>query len=354
MSNGKQQTPSAGKLIPIPADFPVSWAAPEDAKLTWMLNTRSKTPMEPLTYAIAAAFTEGGNPGYERAGMPFQMCVARINTYEYLGVKMTAAPPDAMMKAMGLLSRAAPGMFKMMMNKVTADMSKQQLDAVNPIVARFDKYWYDELLPEIKQHIAYFESCNLRGMSLNQLQAHLTEARKRVERMGALHMLAVLPGFFAMSQFEELYAELFEGASTLDALDLLQGFDNKTIEADRALWQLGRTARAVPEAADLLTNCNAQDVLSALDKTVPGRRFLASLHAWLHQYGQRLSSAFAISESDWVEDPTVVIDYLKAYILQPDPDLEAERAIQVGRARESHRRCPRQSQILSPTCCRSI
>ena len=43
---------------------------------------------------------------------------------------------------------------------------------------------------------------------------------------------------FAMSQFEELYRELFEGASTLDALRLTQGLDNLTMKGDRWLWRL--------------------------------------------------------------------------------------------------------------------
>jgi len=163
-----------------------------------------------------------------------------------------------------------------------------------------------------------------------ELRAHLAEALKRVERMGALHMLAVLPGFFAMSQFEELYAELFEGASTLDALQLLQGFDNKTIEADRALWQLSRTALASPEVKEVLTNCSARDVLTAIENTVQGRRFLATLQTWLHQYGQRLSSVFALLEPDWIEDPTVVIEYLKAYVAQPDAGRETDQAARVA------------------------
>jgi hypothetical protein len=96
-------------------------------------------------------------------------------------------------------------------------MLKKQVAALLPTVERFDAHWLDEILPEIKQHLAYFESCDLRGMSLDQLRAHLAEALKRAERMGALHGV-ILPSFFAVDQFEELYRELFEGASTLDAL----------------------------------------------------------------------------------------------------------------------------------------
>ncbi len=323
MSNSTTQTPTAGQPIPTPPDFSVVWDNPRDAKLTWMSIPQFKTPISPLIHAVIGAFMVGGNAGMEQAGLPFEVRVERINTYPYMGMVPKAAPPEAVMKAMGLLNRAAPGVFKMMMSKVGAGMSKQQEAALNPIVERFETYWLDELLPEIKQHIAYFESCDLRGMSLDQLRAHLAEALKRGERMGALHGV-IMPMLFAMSQFEELYRELFDGATTLDALRLTQGFDNKTMEGDRALWRLSRAARATPEVRAILSKHAAGEVIPTLEKSAASQPFLADLRAWLAQYGQRLNSVFALSEPSWIEDPTPAIQNLQAYVAQPDlrPEME--------------------------------
>jgi pyruvate,water dikinase len=284
-----------------------------------------KTPTPPLIHAVIGAFLVGGNAGMEGAGLPFSIRVERINTYPYMGMVPKAAPPEAVMKAMGLLNRAAPGVFKMMMGKVGAGMSKQQEAALNPLIERFDAYWNDELLPEIKQHIAYFESSDMRGMSLDQLRAHLGEALKRGERMGALHGV-IMPMLFAMSQFEELYRELFEGASTLDALRLTQGFDNKTMEGDRALWRLSRVALATPEVRAILSGHAAGDVIPALEKSDASQRFLADLRAWLAQYGQRLNSVFALGEPSWIEDPTPAIQNLQAYLAQAEARPEMEPA----------------------------
>ena len=186
MSNSNTQAPTPGQPIPNPPDFSVVWDDPRDAKLTWMSIPQYKTPISPLIHAVVGAFLVGGNAGMEQAGLPFEVRIERINTYAYMGMVPKDAPPEAVMKAMGLLNRAAPGVFKMMMSKVGAGMSKQQEAALNPIIERFESYWLEELLPEIKQHIAYFESCDLRGMSLDQLRAHLAETLKRVERMGCL------------------------------------------------------------------------------------------------------------------------------------------------------------------------
>jgi len=281
----------------------------------------------------------GGNAGIEQDGLPFEVRIERINTYAYMGMVPKDAPPEVAMKAMGLLSRAAPGVFRMMMSKVGAGMSKQQEAALNPLVERFESYWLDELLPEMKQHIAYFESCDLRGMSLKQLRAHLAETLKRVDRMGALHGV-IMPMLFAMSQFEELYCELFEGATTLDALRLTQGFDNKTMEGDRALWRLSRLARSTPEVREILSRHAAGEIIPALEKSVASRQFLADLHKWLAYYGQRLNSAFALDEPSWIEDPTPAIQNLQAYVAMPDlrPEMEpaalaAEREKSVAEAR---------------------
>jgi pyruvate,water dikinase len=323
----------------MPPDFPVVWDDPRDAKLTWMSPPQFKTPISPLIYAVIGAFLVGGNAGFEGAGLPFQLRAERINTYPYMGMVPKDAPPDVVMKGMGLLNRAAPGVFKMMMGRVGAGMSKQQEAALNPIIERFDAYWNDELLPEIKQHIAYFESSDLRGMSLDQLRAHLAEAIERGERMGALHGV-VMPMLFAMSQFEELYCELFEGATTLDALQLTHGFDNKTLEGDRALWRLSRGARSIPEASEILSKHAAGEVIPALEKSVASQKFLADLHKWLAYYGQRLNSVFALDQPSWIEDPTPAIQNLQAYVAMSDlqPEMEpasliAEREKAVAEAR---------------------
>ena len=339
MSNSSTQAPTPGQPIPLPPDFQVRWDDPRDAKLTWMSSPQYKTPISPLIHAVVGAFMVGGNAGMELAGLPFEVRIERINTYPYMGMVPKEAPPEMAMKAMGLLSRAAPGVFKLMMRKVGAGMSKQQEAALNPLVERFESYWLEELLPEMKQHIAYFESCDLRGMSLDQLRAHLSETLKRVARMAALHGV-IMPMLYAMSQFEELYCELFEGATTLDALRLTQGFDNKTMEGDRALWRLSRAARSIPEVREILSKHAAGEVIPALEKSAASQQFLSDLHKWLAYYGQRLNSVFALDQPSWIEDPIPAIQNLQAYVSMPDlrPEMEpaaltAEREKSVAEAR---------------------
>ena len=169
------------------------------------------------------------------------------------------------------------------------------------------------------------ESCDLRGLSMNQLRAHLAEGLKRVYRMGELHGFCVLLMLYSLSQFEEYYCELFPGSSTLDALRLTQGLNNKTVEGDRALWQLSRTARAMPEVLTILEENEAEAVIAALKKSDEGRQFLVELRDWLKQYGQRMNTVFAFLEPSWVQDPTPVIRNLQAYVKQSESQSEMDK-----------------------------
>ena len=329
MSNLTTHAPTAGQSIPAPEDFPVSWENPHDAKLTWQLqiHANANLPMAPLSYSVLAVCVRGFSSANPLLGLPFHFCTAHINSYYYVALVPAVTPPEGVMKAIGAANHLAPGLVKLLMGRMAVGMTKQQLDKLNPILARFDAYWQDELLPEIKQHLAYFESCDLRGLSLAQLRAHFAEGLRRMERMGgALHMLAGLPAIFAMSQFEELYCDLFEGATPLDALRLLQGFDNQTLAGDRMLWQLSRAALTRPTVRQVLAERATTDVIPALEQSTEGRRFLADLRTYLNQYGQRFDRLFTLTELSWLEDPTTAIECLKAYATRPDTHPEAEQA----------------------------
>ncbi|PWB68857.1 MAG: hypothetical protein C3F07_21170, partial [Anaerolineales bacterium] len=128
----------------------------------------------------------------------------------------------------------------------------------------------------------------------------------------------------AMSQFEEFYCELFDGATTLDALRLTQGLENLTIKSDHALWQLSRTARSNPEVHSILSRNDASDVVSALEESSESKSFLTDLRGWLKLYGQRLSSVFTLNEPSWIEDPTPAIQNLQTYVNLPDRKSEME------------------------------
>ena len=78
MPTSSTHAPTAGQPIPAPADFPITWENPADAKLYWMQETHSKFPMAPLAYAVEAAFLRGANPAHDEIGLPFHVRAASL------------------------------------------------------------------------------------------------------------------------------------------------------------------------------------------------------------------------------------------------------------------------------------
>jgi pyruvate,water dikinase len=159
---------------------------------------------------------------------------------------------------------------------------------------------------------------------LPALRAHLADSIEHAIRLTELHTLFGPPMWFALHEFENLYCDLFPGSTPLDAHRLLQGFDNKTLEIGRALWQLSRSARGNPSVRAVLRTQLAPVVPLVLEQFGAGRAFWQEVQAFLNVYGHR-SDLWDWGYPSWFDDPTPVINNLKNYLEQPDRDFEAER-----------------------------
>jgi len=121
---------------------------------------------------------------------------------------------------------------------------------------------------------------------------------------------------------------------------LLQGFDNKTLETMRVIWQLSRQARKSSSVQRAVTERTPGEVMSALRENAEGQRFLGELQSFLETYGKR-GEAISLDAPSWLENPQPVIKNLRDYVTQPDRDPEQElkrqdlaREQRVAQARE--------------------
>src|SRR5947209_3823477 len=236
--------------VPPPADFPIIWQNPDDARLYWTLDrVHWPDPMAPLVFAIAGEALAHGLTAaaraYERSIVGVR--VQRINTYRYQAIIPAAMAPD---------ERTAQ-----------ARRSRDKMDAA---MARLDELWRTTWLPEVQAHLAYWETFDLQGASLPALLTHLDKTIARATRLWEIHFLLLTPLYRALSRFGTLYRDLFGGESALEAYRLLQGFDNKTLETGQALWQLSRQARATPAVRAILEEHDARDVEAALAQVPDG------------------------------------------------------------------------------------
>jgi pyruvate,water dikinase len=281
----------------------VSWTNPDEQRLFWTQD-RMHAP-EPVTPADAVIWVQsygGINAAAEHYELPIRVHCRCINSYVYMAVAPNV-PPDQM-EAQG----------------------KRADERMKDAMGRLDPLWSDEWLPEIKSHLAWWAAFDLRGASTPSLVSHLNETMARLERIWQLHFRIVLPVYMAMSQFDELYRDLFGRDNAFDAFKLLQGFENKTVEAGHALAALARKARADNGLQALFQRNEPSAVMQALAATNQGRAFQNDIREYLEQWGQR-GDKWGVGYPSWIEDPTPVFRMLKDYIAAADSgsDIDHEK-----------------------------
>lgn len=304
MQTVKQRT----ALVP-PQNFPVNWEHPEDEQLFWgRSHAVEPYPLTPMSACILAeASTPNFNVAAEFYGSPARYQDRRINTYHYYATTFVTTVPEDL--------------------ETMTHRSQVQVEAA---MARLGDWWQQELLPEIAQHLAAWETFDLRGTALPDLLAHLDDTVARMRRIWRIELLLAFPHLLAPSLFADFYSELFPSAPALEPYRLLQGLDNKTVEGDRALQRLSRQALSIPAVAALLQEHDAAYVPPLLEEvaaTSPeGYAFLMDLRAYLQAYGQRDYTQHELATPSWLEDPTPAIRHLQLYVTLPDRDAAADPA----------------------------
>jgi phosphohistidine swiveling domain-containing protein len=294
--------------VPVPDGLAIEWEQPEDPQLFWTIDRMHfPAPISSIDDELIRNINERGmNHSFEMYDVPMRAHARRFWTYHYSAFAPLMLSEDEM-HAMGKRSE------------------EKLVQAVGQLGERWEGQW----LPEVQSHIAFWNQFPLGDASMPDLLQHLAETRERLGRLWEIHFSVAFPMMLAVHLFDEMYQDLFKPDSPLRAYQLIQGFDNKTLESDRELWKLSRTALTMPEVRSVLEESAADDVIPALERTEEGRSFLADLRAYLDEYGQR-GDTWGISNATWIELPTPVIKNLKDYVAQPDRDPELELAATIA------------------------
>jgi phosphohistidine swiveling domain-containing protein len=289
--------------IAAPPGFPVVWEQPDDEQRFWEQD-RMHFP-DPITLLDDAmmriVYVHGFNRAAEYYGLPIRGHARRIGAYHYSS--MAPNVPPEQMEAQGRIAE----------------------ERINPAVAGLGELWERAWLPEIQQHIAALRAFDLERASIPELVAHLGDTEQRIARLWEIHFLLAFPMLLALSLFDDFYRDLFGDEDAFQAYRLLQGFENKTLESNQAMWALSRRAVADPTVRQVFGTLAVGEIVPALQESGPGRAFLAELRTFLEEYGRR-GDTWGLRPPGWIEAPTSVIRNLKDYVAQPDRDLAAERA----------------------------
>lgn len=284
--------------------FPVAWREPSDAAHTWFRDAMHfPAPVTPLT---AAFLQECLEPGVAAACEAMHSPLATLRHTSFGGwvfnCPVPAVPPERME------ARIAEHMPVM-------------ADHMDNLRHRWDTAY----LPAVIALTEEIDALDFSGDAASARAAldRLVEANVEIWRM---HFLIVFPKLGAGERFSAIYTQVAgAGTAEMDPYRCLMGIPNKSLEADRALWQLAQAARATPALAEaLLTGTPAQG-LEALERTREGRDWREAFEAFLEEYGQR-AQAMDLSAPTWLEEPAFAVETLRRFLTADAADPEGQRA----------------------------
>ncbi|HEX4744406.1 MAG TPA: PEP-utilizing enzyme [Candidatus Limnocylindria bacterium] len=287
----------------------VEWEDPRDATVAWTLaRLHYPRPITVLTHDLRRLSQDTGMSRADAAlERPIERLQRRINGYLYRGARPLELP--------------------------AAELATRKLRAEARYVSlarRAGEVW-SGMLPEIEALLAAFDAVPLEQLDRRELATELALATTRFARLWEIHFLVMPPALTAMELFTELYRELFEDATQLDALRLLQGEDSKTVEAARSLWALAAAARADRPVADVLVSAAPEDLAQAIETAPEAAAFRALFNEHLTRYGRR-GITMDPAEPSVIERPGAVLGEIRELLASGrDP---AEQLATVRRERD--------------------
>jgi pyruvate,water dikinase len=290
-------------------------------------------PLLPLAAAIwQTQISPAFNQVASQYRLPIRLYFLSLNGYLYSNYHSVGLPPDWLLRAINRLGQVVPGVVQMIQQKAAAQIARQYLAQLEPVIANLQGQWQHDWWPELQQHLCWWQAFDLDKATLPELLAHLPGSLDRLRRVWEIHFQLIVPCLLALHQFETLYADCFPQAEPLTAFRLLQGYDNSFLQSERALWHLSRQAASLTAVCHIITEQSPTQALISLSQIPEGQIFLAEWQAFLSQYGRRGHKKDGLGEPSWLEDPIPVLQTLKQLLTQPDRDLKAELQLQTAEA----------------------
>ncbi|MCH7488219.1 MAG: hypothetical protein IIB23_01170, partial [Chloroflexi bacterium] len=274
-------------------DFPITWEDPDHAKVSWEYDrVHAPNATLPLAFDLASKPFVAGFGWMPHD--PIQM-----NYYIYYPYVALPSPGDAPASA----------------------------DATDRLRSGASR-WLEKILPEVQEKIDFYRNTDFDSMTDGELADEVERLPELRRRTGRQHTQVTMPAWIAMNLLIRTYKDLI-GGSDLEALRLVQGYGNKSVEAGEALWSVSELAKSIPTVRDaLLRDDLDESVLDGLAAAPEAAPFLAAFEAYLDEFGWRSSGEF--SAPTWAEAPATPLLLIRAYMQTEgyDPVEEQRRLVE--------------------------
>jgi pyruvate,water dikinase len=185
-------------------------------------------------------------------------------------------------------------------------------EKIRPFIEDWEGQWKQQMeiwIPIVEE----FKAFDLERASNLELRQHFEDFFVRIHRTWRpIHFYMMLPTFGLYGRFAELCKELL-GMDNENPLfkALVAGFDNRLFNVNRDLWQFGDRARELGLADLFLTTQDDKELLSKLEESEAGRKWLKEYRKWLEVEGWRNIDLWDVSSPSWIEDHSLPLRDIK-------------------------------------------
>jgi pyruvate,water dikinase len=181
------------------------------------------------------------------------------------------------------------------------------------MVNQVHKDW-DREYPRILAEFTVLKKMDLKSVTSEELIGKLDHILGLAHSIAAIHALSII-FCEALYQFLVMFVSRYvdEDPSIL-CPKLVAGLsENRTLEANKNLWNLARKARVNEEIKVQIMSGDYQGMRKSLDKTPEGKAYLKEFHRFLGAYGHR-SPKYDLIYPSWGDDPDLVMELVSSYL----------------------------------------
>jgi phosphohistidine swiveling domain-containing protein len=183
--------------------------------------------------------------------------------------------------------------------------------AIKPFIDDFPGMWkgfVDEMVGRYEK----LKALDLDKATNIQLLENFEETINTTRRMWEIHMYMMYGVYTAFVLFEQMTKQLLGIDDTSPQFHkLTSGFDNKSFQVDKALFDLAKKAQAMG-LKDVFLSTSAVTMKDALNASQKGQEFLKAFDDFMEKEGGwRMERMAEINVPTWLEDPTPAFNVIK-------------------------------------------
>ena len=296
-------------------DFPIEWDSDQEKQLFWVFDDlHCPHPLSPMFYEIGGWWLTCDHM-FRRFGTPFACDWITKNVNGYLYTAAVPADPAWRVDAMEYGARYGA---RVPLTPGYSEKIGGYLDAVLPTYgANFADWWRDRLVPEMERNFVFLEEMLDRQdeLTLMDLAVLLEDAIDVHDRHWKIHWLLNFAQLSATLKLREVMEKTHGKVDDALLGRLQNSASDRNWDSIKALWEMKQEAKADPELTAAFGHETAAEIIAALKRTEPGRRFVAErIKPYQREFGWHAVWSHEFIFPTVFEKVEPVIELIRGYI----------------------------------------